>query len=163
MRGISTVGEALALDLALSEGVLRRWYGLSLEEVEGEGMVREVLGPGLRPVRFLVHEKAKDLSWDALRHLSGLAELRHRLGVKEDWKVNPKGLRDKPDALWQGMAVEYDAGYPMVEVREKLGRYETYPGQIWGVHAGARQHALLGLAAKMGIKNLVQVLEAPWG
>lgn len=159
--------EDLELDLALSEGQIYRWYGLSLKNLFPTwGTVREVvLGVGAAPrlVRFLVHPRLQEASPTTLRHLAGLAEVRRLLGVREGWEVLFQGDGYRPDALWKGMAVEYDAGeYSPKTLRVKLGAFEAYPAQIWGTTSESRRRRILRYAQEMGIQNPLQVLVAPW-
>jgi hypothetical protein len=168
--------EDLRVDLALSEGQVLAWYGLSLEKLfptsgmsflKNEALLREVLLPEgrfLRKVRFIALKGLKDAQATSLRHLAGVATMRRLLGVKEGWRVNPGVGVDRPDALWGEVAVEYDAGeYSVPTLRRKLGAFEGYPAQVWGVASGRRRGLILRLAEEMGIQNLVEVLEAPWG
>lgn len=90
--------------------------------------------------------------------------MRRLLGAKDGWRVNPRVGVDHPDALWGEVAVEYDAGeYSVPTLRRKLGAFERYPAQVWGVASGRRRGLILRLAEEMGIQNLAEVLEAPWG
>ncbi len=131
-----------------------------------EALLREVLLPEgrfLRKVRFVALKDLKDAHATSLRHLAGVATMRRLLGAKEGWRVNPRVGVDYPDALWGEVAVEYDAGeYSVPTLRRKLGSFERYPAQVWGVASGRRRGLILRLAEEMGIQNLVEVLEAPW-
>lgn len=155
------------MDLALSEGQVIRWYGISLDSfLPTWGVVREAvlgLGSSSRPVRFLVHPRLERASSNTLRHLAGLAEVRRLLEAREGWRVALHADGYKPDALWGSVAVEYDAGeYSPKTLRVKLGAYESYPAQVWGTVSETRRRRILRYAEEMGIQNLAQVLVAPW-
>lgn len=160
------------MDLALSEGQVLRWYGVSLDSLFPPGgktagiSLREVYLPGVyAPVRqrFLILPRLAKARWFTLRHLAGLAALRREVGALKGWQVEVQAARDHPDALWQGRAVEYDAGaYSIPTLRLKLGTYERYPEQLWGTVSPERRALLLRLAEEMQLQNLADVLVAPW-
>ncbi len=161
------------MDLALSEGQVARWYRLSLEEAASSfparGTVRSVAlrlpGKGVATVRFLVHPRLREASSGTLRHLAGLAEMRRLLGVPpEAWTLGAEPGSTIPDALWGDVVVEYDAGeYPRPVLRNKLAAFERRaPLQVWGTVSDRRRELILRLAGEMSIRNLHQVLVAPW-
>lgn len=59
--------------------------------------------------------------------------------------------------------MEYDAGtYSHALLRRKLGSFEAYPFQVWGVADPRRASLIRRLAQEMGVQNLEDVLLAPW-
>lgn len=115
------------------------------------------------PVRFLVHPSVREASSATLRHLAGLAALRRLIGASAGWRVGSWKDPDRPDALYQGGAVEYDAGeYAPDLIRRKLGTYEAYPFQIWGVASEGRRKLVERLAREMDVANLQGVWVASW-
>lgn len=159
----------LSLDLALSFGQVQRRYGLNaldLANFPHVGKVVEVVlpvpGRGMEVVPFLVHPRVQEWSSHALRHLAGLAEARVLLGASRGWKVLPPKGSHYPDAMWNGIAVEYDVDYPTPVLRRKLAAYEGLPGQVWATESQVRAERIRLVALEMGIQNFRQVLVAPW-
>lgn len=157
----------LDLDWVLSEGQLARWYGRDLSSF---AWVRAVLtqtvkSRSVRTYRFAHNGRFGQAQGFVLRHLAGVAEMRHILKVQTGWQVDPNPVHSDftPDAQWQqesGLwAMEYDAGYDLSKVRAKAAAFaQGYAGQIWGVAKASRvatlEKALKGVA--------VQIVFAPW-
>lgn len=100
-----------------------------------------------RPRTFVAaDETVLDLRERALRHLAGVAEIRHRLGAE------PKAWRStadasfallRPDACWRTpegvIAIEFDAGsYDPEQLRNKVSAFSSFAGQVWGAASKAR-------------------------
>lgn len=147
------------MDGALSQGQLRRWYGLELGEViEDYPVVYASLSPtfGARQQRKIgvVCREQGGIQLHQLAHTLGLAELRHLLGARPDqWQV---AGADRPDAIWQQagqqLAVEYDYGaYSPRILTEKVAAYTRgYDGQVWGVSGSLRQRGVERVLAGRG-------------
>lgn len=100
-----------------------------------------------RPCAFVAAEEAVlDLRGQALRHLVGVAELRHRLGAEaKAWRsaADAAFALLRPDAVWQTpegvIAIEFDAGsYDPEQLRRKVEAFGSFAGQVWGAASRAR-------------------------
>lgn len=170
--------EALHCDLALSEGQIRRWYApLSEREAKGLGLhvVQAFLtlskdGGRIFSVRFYTpYRRVKGLGPHLLRHLAGVGEMRHLLGVPPSrWQTDTHRVhyRELPDAYWYTdrgpVAIEYDAGSYSKEQRRR--KAETFAlrflGQCWGVPTPRLAEGLERAFSELGLE--VPVLVAPW-
>lgn len=136
---------ALHVDLAWSEGQVRRWGLVPPEEaVRVEGYLGLTHYRKEAPVAFYAHPRVARYPLTALRHLAGLAEMRLLLGLPPDsevWRVSYRRMHpvEEPDAVWltpEGpVAVEYDAGaYSRERIRAKGEAFaRRFVGQVWGV------------------------------
>ena len=147
------------MDGALSQGQLRRWYGLEVSALaEHFAVVGVSLAPtfGARQQRkvWVVCRERESIKAHQLAHTLGVAELRHLLGARPDqWQV---AGADRPDAIWQQtgqkLAVEYDYGaYSPRVLTEKVAAYTRgYDGQVWGVAGPLRQRGVERVLAGRG-------------
>ncbi len=168
--------DSLRLDLCYSERLAKR-VGLSLPlpswVATREVRIDEVIGREKRLHRFFVLSEEDLLHADGavLRHLSGVASMRFALRVPpsmEVWLVDrdPVHPTATPDALWKRgrelLAVEYDVGYPKVQVREKLARFlRAYDGVVWGVPTPLRRSLVRTLVCPEQAER-VELIVAPW-
>jgi len=172
----------LTIDLALSEGQVRRWYlpgwtpdrvrELLLEmSASGEIVFRSVWVTKTARERTvgqicIVHTPQLLATPEGLRHACGVAEVRRILGIPQGmWKaIAPQAVGDtgEPDAVFRRghtlVAVEYDAGsYSREQVLRKARAFvQRYDRQVWG--APTRQRVAW-------IRSLVpdaEVVCAPW-
>jgi len=172
--------EALRCDLALTEGQLLRHFGMVPSEKEAQGVglfvVRAVLNPShhanrLMEVRFFTsHLWVSRLGPPLLRHLAGVGEMRHLLGVPtHEWRTDTHRVhyREQPDAYWYSkigpIAIEYDAGsYALPLLQRKVQTFALrFVGQYWGVPT---EKKAASLRAKLGGYGLEPrfVIVAPW-
>jgi hypothetical protein len=127
----------LETDLALSERQARRQHGVNLEACRNAGLTitSVFIAPTARSsrrrwVNFISLEPL-GLEDFELRHLAGVAEMRHILRVEpRDWQVLGHAAETSPDAVWQrGLetwAVEFDAGaYTLKTVQRKARAFEA--------------------------------------
>ncbi len=147
------------MDGALSQGQLRRWYGLEVSELVEHFPVVGVsltptFGARLRRKVWVVCREQGVIQLHQLAHTLGVAELRHLLGARPDqWQV---AGADRPDAIWQRdghqLAVEYDYGaYSPRALIEKVAAYTRgYDGQVWGVSGQLRQQGVERVLAGRG-------------
>ena len=100
-----------------------------------------------RPCMFVAaDETVLDLRGQALRHLAGVAELRHRLGAEaKAWRsaADAAFALLRPDAVWRTpegvIAIEFDAGsYDPEQLRSKVEAFGSFAGQVWGAASQAR-------------------------
>jgi hypothetical protein len=148
---------ALTCDLALTTSQVARFYGLQPQALEPAGftLTTHALAPtarsrdsAIRDVTF-VTLKADARAGHAMRHLVGVAEVRHRLrALAHDWRVQEYGAIITPDAVWQRdshrIAVEFDASrYALATVHEKATYFRNaFDGQVWAVSSAERQNSL---------------------
>jgi hypothetical protein len=151
----SPLEKALEVDLALSERQVWRHYGLNLGQCEQAGLsiTRALIAPTAkmrhpREVAFVSLEPQTRVGFE-LRHLAGVAEMRHSLyAAPEDWQVIEHAAITSPDAIWyqdlETWAVEFDAGsYSLRTVLEKQQHFRAaFDGQVWGVASEARAATL---------------------
>jgi hypothetical protein len=168
--------ESLRLDFCYSERLAKR-MGLPFPPPSWvavrEVWLGEVVGRERHLHRFFVLNEEDLLRADGvvLRHLSGVASVRFALKVppsEEVWRVDrdPVHPTATPDALWKRghelLAVEYDVGYPKVQVREKLARFlHAYDGVVWGVPTPLRRSSVKALVPPERAKR-VELIVAPW-
>jgi hypothetical protein len=170
---------ALRCDLALSEGQLERHYLIPTEREAhalGIHVVRAVLNPShhanrLMEVRFFTpYLWVSRLGPPLLRHLAGVGEMRHILGVPPDaWRTDTHRIhyREQPDAYWYApegpIAIEYDAGsYSLAQLARKTEAFaRRFVGQRWGVPTQRKAEALRGKLARLGLEPGF-VLVARW-
>ncbi len=157
MSAYQQLEHALACDLALTTSLVARFYGLQPQALEPAGftMTTHALAPtarsrdsALRDVTFVTLE-VDARAGHAMRHLVGVAEVRHRLQARtQDWKVHEYGAIITPDAVWQRnssrIAVEFDASrYALSTVHEKATYFRNaFDGQVWAVSSETRQNSL---------------------
>ncbi|PZA07418.1 replication-relaxation family protein [Meiothermus sp. Pnk-1] len=171
---------ALGCDLALSEGQLMRHYGVTPSEREAHAMglhvVRAVLNPSHHANRLLEVRFFTPYLWVArlgpplLRHLAGVGEMRHILGVPpSSWRTDTHRIhyREQPDAYWYApegpIAVEYDAGsYSVAQLARKVEAFALrFVGQRWGAPTPRKAASLRGKLAGLGLEP-GHVMAAPW-
>ena len=107
MKLTAPLERALEVDLALSERQVWRHYGLKLEQCQQAGLsiTRALIAPTVkmrhsREVAFVSLEPQTRVGFE-LRHLAGVAEMRHCLYVPpEDWQVIEHAAITSPDAIW---------------------------------------------------------------
>jgi hypothetical protein len=146
---------ALEVDAALTERQARRQHGVRLEACRNAGLTitPAFIAPTARSSRRrwvnFVSLEPLGLEGFELRHLTGVAEMRHMLRVEpRDWQVLGHAAETSPDAVWQrGLetwAVEYDAGaYTLKTVQRKARAFEAgFDGQVWGVASSERAQVL---------------------
>ena len=146
---------ALKVDVALSASQVRRHHGLSLDQCCDAGLiiVEAFIAPTARSSRrrwvSFVSLEPLTLEGFELRHLAGVAEMRHALHAEpRDWRVLGHAAQTSPDAIWQRgsetWAVEYDAGaYTMKTVQRKARAFDAgFDGQVWGVGSSERAKVL---------------------
>jgi hypothetical protein len=152
---MNALQRALETDLALSERQVWRYYGETLEACSDYGFAVQsaLVAPTVhrrptRRVNFVLLEP-RNFERFELRHLAGVAEARHLLGVQpRDWQVIEHTNHSSPDAIWQrGLetwAVEFDAGaYSRASVFAKVQAFRSgFDGQIWAVSSGARRETV---------------------
>ena len=155
MKLTAPLERALEVDLALSERQVWRHYGLKLEQCQQAGLsiTRALIAPTVkmrhpREVAFVSLEPQTRVGFE-LRHLAGVAEMRHSLYAQpEDWQVIEHAPSISPDAIWyqdfETWAVEFDAGsYSLKTVFEKQQHFRAaFDGQVWGVASEARAGTL---------------------
>jgi hypothetical protein len=173
---LSRLAASLEVDHVLSAGQLERHYGLSLGDLDSEGftLIEAFLSPsqGSRQytkVRFVsLYRNHRKLESNALRHLAGVAEVRHVVGgVLGDWRslAAARGQPLTPDALWETprgrLAIEYDAGsYSPTQIKDKAKAFRHYAGQVWGTSSRQRVRHLWHLLHL--IEHRCIVAFAPW-
>jgi hypothetical protein len=152
MRGLEA---ALETDVVLSERQVQKHYGVSLETCETAGLCVQsaLIAPTVhrRATREVSFVSLEPLTLEPfeIRHLAGVAEVRHQLRVPRDhWQVVQHASSTSPDAIWtRGLecwAVEFDAGaYSRRVVLEKKRAFEAgFDGQIWAASSNARMVAI---------------------
>lgn len=179
-EAIERIHAALRCDLALSEGQLMRHYGVVPSEKEAHEMglfvVRAVLNPSHHANRLMEVAFFTPYLWVArlgpplLRHLAGVGEMRHILGVRpEEWRTDTHRIhyREQPDAYWYSqrgpIAIEYDAGsYSLVQLQRKAETFALrFAGQYWGAPTEKKAASLRGKLAGFGMEPRF-VMAAPW-
>ena len=169
---MTSVTEALETDITLSLSQLRRHYGLTTEKARAlrllthmpkVGRTKQSVG---HPIRFFLLSKYRryaNLKGHDIRHLAGMAEMRHFLKAKtQEWSTRdlgtPKG--GLPDAEWQyrheRAAIEFDAGsYDRAKLTAKAEAFSRYDEQIWGAATKQRVTYLREHFAQTDIRVLV--------
>ena len=152
---IRDLGQALEVDQVLTERQVFRHYDTTLETCRDAGLTvtKAFIAPTARSsskrwVNFVSLEPL-ELEGFELRHLAGIAEMRHVLQAKpRDWQVLGHAAETSPDAVWQrGLevwAVEYDAGsYTLKTVARKARAFAVgFDGQVWGVASSERVNVI---------------------
>jgi hypothetical protein len=176
VRGNLVSWDSLHLDFCYSERLAKR-VGLPLPPPSWvavrEVRIDEVVGREKRPHRFFLLNEGDLLHADGavLRHLSGVASMRFVLRVPPSmgvWQADrdPVHPTATPDALWKKgyelLAIEYDVGYPKVQVREKLARFlQAYDSVVWGVPTPLRR-SLVRTLIPPEQAGRVELIVAPW-
>ena len=155
----------LLVDGAITLKQLKRRYYISRSEASAAGFhvfdrPVPLTGRARRPVKvsFVATDQSMDaLSGNTLRHLSGVAEIRHVLRAPVEAWERPFSRRtgELPDAIYRpssgAVAVEFDAGtYSRVQVIKKLNAFggNAFSAQVWGTPSEARSHFIQELALK---------------
>jgi hypothetical protein len=146
---------ALETDLALTERQAQRQHSVNFEECCDAGLTitPAFIAPTARSSRRrwvnFVSLEPLNLEGFELRHIAGVAELRHLLGADpRSWQVLGHAAETSPDAMWhRGLeiwAVEFDAGaYTLKTVQRKARAFEAgFDGQVWGVASSERAQVL---------------------
>lgn len=169
---MTSVKEALETDITLSLSQLRRHYGLTTEASRALGLLTHMPKVGRtkqsvgRPIRFFLlskHRRYASLKGHDLRHLAGIAEMRHRLKApSRDWLTHSLGTPQGgvPDAEWQykheRAAIEFDAGsYDRAKLTAKAEAFSRYDEQIWGAATEGRVTYLREHFVQAGIHAMV--------
>ena len=179
--------EILETDKALTGRQLWHYHGIHPKLLTGLGRREVTLSPRHgwtdRPITVqfygLRQSDLDRLRVTDLRHLAGIAKIRHQLAVPADnWSVVSHGRRSRqeqglrtdtdflPDAEYVDaaglIAVEFDAStYTTSRVREKLAAFGThYDGVVWGTVSKSRQARLKSKAIDWRAR--VQFLDATW-
>ena len=104
-----------------------------------------------RAVNFVMLEP-HHLEGFELRHLVGVAEVRHQLHADpRDWQVVQHAAQTSPDAIWrrsnETWAIEFDAGaYTRCALLEKAQAFRAgFDGQIWAVNSNTRRATIAHL------------------
>lgn len=179
-EALERILEALRCDLALTEGQLVRHYGVVPSEKEVRALslfvVQAVLNPShhanrLFEVRFYTpYLWVRRLGPPLLRHLAGVGEMRHLLGVLPGaWRTDTHRIhyREHPDAYWYSgtgpVAIEYDAGsYALPLLQRKVETFALrFVGQYWGAPTERKAASLRVKLAAFGLEPRF-VLTAPW-
>jgi hypothetical protein len=145
-------------DGVLSAGQLRRHYRCTIKQLR-QHKIKIATVPvtatryatRVHKVRFATLEKRLlSLPGTGLRHLAGLAELRHQLEAQPETWSRSEGLsngKGRPDALWQRedlkLAIEFDAGgYSEKKIVKKMLAFRAWSDeQVWG--SASHTHARL--------------------
>ena len=176
MDGLEGLREALEADKALSLGQCQRHWSIDQQDLGLLGFLTVETRVGLtrhqspRPVVFVCSSPSiARLHPNQLRHLAGVAEMRHLLEASPDcW--HSEAEREKallyPDAVWQtpegSVAVEFDAGsYSPRQIEQKMWRFARgHVAQVWGTPSAVRQARLRRRLKELGG---AEVLLARWG
>ena len=168
---------ALATDQLLSVGQLERHFSMTEADARRLGVrvfvvaTSETKGSTKQTKYPFVIRKGRHAPGDGatVRHITGAAEMRYRLGAPHDSWVSDAGrkwAKHRPDATWttlEGLiAIEYDAGsYDPETIINKLTSFKSgYAGQIWGTPSQPRVEHIKKMA-----RNIVpdlRVIHAPW-
>lgn len=159
------------MDLALSLPQVERRWGVGARALLEEGFLltsRYLTQTNssrtyLLPTFVVANRKVERLPGPLLRHLAGVAEMRHRLGAPpSSWRLRAYriGGVEHPDAVWyregEPWAIEYDVGYKRETVLLKARAFgRLFAGQVWGAATPKRVGFLTGLLE-------APVLLAPW-
>ncbi len=126
---------------------------------------------GVRAKRYVFYSLSKRYCFDRpndLRHLAGLAAMRHMLDAPEDqWSIPQTNQRKYgvPDGVWKygerRLAIEFDAGgYSKTQVVEKAFNFSSYHEQVWGTQVPGRKKYLEGILGTLGVTY--NVLDVQW-
>jgi hypothetical protein len=149
---------ALECDGVLTAEQVRRHYRCTLKQLLQHNVKVATVpvtatryATRVHKVRFATLEKRLlSLPGTGLRHLAGLAELRHHLEAEPESWNRSEGLahgKGRPDALWQRgelkLAIEFDAGgYSEKKIVKKMLAFRAWSDeQVWGTASQA--HARL--------------------
>ena len=155
----------LQVDGAITLKQLKRRYYISRTEANASGFHLfdrpvPLTGRSRRPIKVsfvATNQSVTTLSGNTLRHLSGIAEIRHELRAPVSAWQRPlsRYTGELPDAIYQSStgaaAVEFDAGtYSRVQVIKKLNAFagSEFSAQIWGTPSQARSQFIQTLALK---------------
>ena len=154
MTELDRLTSDLETDQVISEGQLRRHYGFTLTDLApGDFTLVEAFlaasqgSLNYQRVMFIgLSSRLKRLESSSLRHLAGIAEMRHILGADTDCWTSLAAARRQPrmpDALWETargfVAVEYDVGsYSPCQIRKKARSFRQYVRQVWGTPSRER-------------------------
>jgi len=176
---IGEARKALECDAAISSVQLKRYFGLSVTDLEGvpyvETIIRPAKGMMANEVQatFLTSTRQIANGDDAsLAHRCGAAQVRYMLGVTSDpdvWQAEVRGhlSYENPDAVYtpqqgQRIAIEFDAGqYNAKDIRRKLDTFQDrgFAGTIWAVTSSVRRR---NLTRKIGARLAHDVMLANW-
>jgi hypothetical protein len=148
---LDTLKSSLKCDHTLSEGQIWRHYGLTLADLTPNFVQTQIVVERSNRTKqatptVMISLRRLGESATTIRHMAGLAEIRHVLGVGpnhwETARVFEQSTR--PDAVWirgpnNFVAIEYDiCGYSAKQIARKVARFGTYHGQIWGTVSHSR-------------------------
>ena len=169
----SRLGVALRVDKVLSVPQVRRHYRILKKDLPPSygsfaSHVKDTYyAERVRKVSFVSLEgSSRRLSANDLRHLAGIAEMRHALGAaSQSWSLHPRGETAVPDALWtldgEKVAVEFDAGsYSRERIVYKAQAYGRFAAQVWGSSSQARLGFLQSVLGDLDIP--ATFIYAPW-
>lgn len=155
---------------------MKRWTGLDVTQWDGARLEVELSDSvqqdtTRRSVFVFVREDVSKLEVFELRHLCGVAQMRHRLQVPpgRSWQVSTerRHAMHEPDALWvrqdrRWIAAEYDAGgYSRDRLVAKATAFRTMYGfgaQVWGCSSERRVSTVNEIVEPFGGK----AFHAPW-
>jgi Replication-relaxation len=161
----------LARDKAITLGQCLRHYGLTKKDLNKEvtlvkGFLSKTNYSRLSsPYYFAtLDKKVGAYHPDQLRHLAGVAEMRHALRVPVTQWASSAGRTNAtliPDGVWtrgqERIAIEYDTGsYSWKDLHRKTNEYaHKYGEQIWGTPSKQRKVVLEELLGERGYRGTV--------
>jgi hypothetical protein len=167
---------ALRCDGILSSAQLKSYFNATRKDVlaaKGYAIPAKTTYTyyGTAVKRFVFYSLSKTYCFDrptALRHLAGLAAMRHSLAAPEnEWTIPVTNQRKHglPDGLWHRgeelVAIEFDAGgYNRSQIVEKAMNFSSYHEQVWGTQVPGRKAHLETLLKGLGVRFCV--LEVAW-
>ena len=170
---LERLSNALSVDQVLSVPQVRRHYRVLKKDIPNiygvfSSHVKETYyAERVRKVSFVAAQASTArLSTHELRHLAGVAEMRHFLGAPPDaWSLSTKGDTAVPDALWirpdMEVAVEFDAGsYSRERIIFKAQAYRRFGTQVWGSSSRARLGFLKTILDALDVS--ATFVYAPW-
>ncbi|WP_407542148.1 hypothetical protein Q0M94_17935 (plasmid) [Deinococcus radiomollis] len=151
--------QSLECDGALTTAQLKRYYGLSLNDIVSRPYVETILRPthgdqATEPAVTFVTATRKMANLDdtVLAHRVGTGEMRHQMGVfseERHWKAEERELLkfEEPDAYYydengQIHAIEFDTGsYTANVIDDKLSTFQDrgFTSIHWGVTTSTRK------------------------
>lgn len=170
---------SIECDGVLSNGQLKRYYGLDLGDITSRPYIETIVRPTHSDFRteanvtfVLSNRKTARLDDTSLGHRAGTSEMRHQMGVSSEprsWKAEQReALRfEEPDAYYYGEdgqihAIEFDTGtYTANVIDDKLSTFSErgFTGVLWGVTSVRRQ---ANLTDKIRDRLSGDVLLCPW-